>query len=844
MNSQIPGSASSLGSPADRSSDLLGEVSADQIATERLAVLNRRAIQSSNDILAVLERLRASGGLLRSGFTSKGHEEVGIVESCAASGLVLVMRQFEQRGRRQIFFRFALNESTYFFAALLRGVVGTQRLSLALPDAIFEVERRFASRYPAQKHAPSEWAHLIVGPRRVVSGRVLDRSDRGLAVEVSRREAHAIPEELTIRMGHGSQAARYHARVRYRDPAVGQDGWVRFGMSTSTVPGGKLLPVDTRDAIVDQNPIVQRIGVLAGMVRSLPRRTTSRIVGLRQRSSRVPIVEFLDADGRRITAIADSVGDPKGAPAVVIPPAWGKTKETLLPLAATILESFRRARRPVTVLRFDGVNRRGESWKAEGCEVEGKEHLRFSFSQAAADIASVVDYLERSPRFATTDVALVTFSAASVEGRRAMAQEAIRGRLRGWVSVVGMPDLQYSMRETSGGIDYAFGCASGVRFGLQEVLGVLVDMDYCGPDAVRSGLAFLEDAKRDMEKITAPVTWIHGRHDGWMDIARVRELLSSGSTKNRRLIEVPTGHQLRSSLEALQTFKLVSQEVGRILIGDEIRARTPDVGWLEDRRREERQRLTPRPMDLRQFWEQYLLGRDRSIGMELLTSTTPYQAFLDREVELLEMKSGDVVADLGAGTGAFQQRLSVRPAMWPRAIVSFDLVRSALARALGVADGKWSSTAAVVDFDRSPVIPLSTGSCDAVLASLLLSYIRDPLALLKEARRVLRPGGRVVVSSLRLDADISKIYREGISELRDGLAERLFSGRLVGGLAGAVRNFLNDAAKLLDLEEQGVFRFWDSSELAQMARQAGFESIAVEPALGSPPQAIVLKASV
>ena len=69
-------------------------------------------------------------------------------------------------------------------------------------------------------------------------------------------------------------------------------------------------------------------------------------------------VEYANQKGERIRAILDVVGDPRGAPAVVIPPAWGRTKETALPLAETLLATFRRAQK-----RIPSPNLLVRSWK-------------------------------------------------------------------------------------------------------------------------------------------------------------------------------------------------------------------------------------------------------------------------------------------------------------------------------------------------------------------------------------------------------------------------------------------------------------------------------------------------
>ena len=102
-------------------------------------------------------------------------------------------------------------------------------------------------------------------------------------------------------------------------------------------------------------------------------------------------------------------------------------------------------------------------------------------------------------------------------------------------------------------------------------------MDYTGHDAMEHSLVFAEDARRDMANIDVPVTWIHGRYDAWMEFWRVRELLSAGDLSARRLIQVPAGHQMRSSREALETFQLVAEEVAAMLVEREVKSRIPDL---------------------------------------------------------------------------------------------------------------------------------------------------------------------------------------------------------------------------------------------------------------------------
>ena len=133
-------------------------------------------------------------------------------------------------------------------------------------------------------------------------------------------------------------------------------------------------------------------------------------------------------------------------------------------------------------------------------------------------------------------------------------------------------------------------------------------------------------------------------------------------------------------------------------------------------------------------------------------------------------------------------------------------------------------------------MPFGEGSVDKLLASLLLSYLPHPETVLAEVRRVLRPGGQVVISSMRPDADISGAL--------DALLTRVASAdeQVLGGVERtrvlqAVRSYLNDAAKLLDLECDGVFRFYDEAALKGLLKAAGFTAIETFQSFGG--QAVV-----
>ena len=58
-------------------------------------------------------------------------------------------------------------------------------------------------------------------------------------------------------------------------------------------------------------------------------------------------------------------------------------------------------------------------------------------------------------------------------------------------------DAQSMLRVISGGIDYVHAYERGVKVGLQEILGTVVDIDFACQLALNGRLAFIEDSRAD-----------------------------------------------------------------------------------------------------------------------------------------------------------------------------------------------------------------------------------------------------------------------------------------------------------------------------------------------------------
>lgn len=815
------------------------------LPVDSLRRLHRGVILKSEDIVSLLNRAKRERIELHSGVNRKSEPRSARITRVDSTGLLLHAPNLKAVGQPQIYLHFSLNSTRYFFASPPIEGGGDTPLLICVPAAIYEAERRDLPRRRAPRGNQAPRVAVLDGGENSFEARLRDWSYQGMALAMPAGRANRLGDRFEVEILDGEYAGqRSFAAVRKRSTDDQQPGWMRIGVESSTVAHADPLNVERRERILEGG-FAQRTWRRVSLATAVATRVRKSVLGANSQSSRLEIVSYPNLQGHEIRALVDRSGNGQNGTVVVIPPAWGRTKETFLPLARTLVSTFEREGESLSVLRFDGTNRRGESYIDPECRAAGDEYLHFRFSRAVDDIRASVEFAQAE--FRPKRLILVTFSLGAIEGRRAIANEN-SGRIDGWVSVVGMVDLQSGLRTVSGGIDFAYGQSLGVDFGRHELVGVVADMDHTGRDAFEHEMVFLEDAKRDMAKIIQPISWIHGRYDGWMDLERVQALMSAGPKAQRRLIEVAAGHQMRSSREALETFQLISSEVSRMAVGREFDPALPDLVDLERRNSVERSRRPTPSLDRRQFWSDYLLGRDRRLGFELLSATSPYRALMNLQIDRLELRAGARVLDLGGGTGDFEVLLGERELPSDLAVIHVDLVPAALERARSrasrFAKSKFQIRYLAADLETGPArfLPFRKSQVDVVLASLVLSYVKDPQGLLSKISQVLRPGGRLVISSMRRDADISRIYVDSIAELPPDRRASHFGDESAEDFEELQRVFLNDAAKLIQLEEEGRFRFFDLEELRSMTLAAGLRPVYEDYAFGDPPQAVIVTA--
>jgi len=111
---------------------------------------------------------------------------------------------------------------------------------------------------------------------------------------------------------------------------------------------------------------------------------------------------------------------------------------------------------------------------------------------------------------------------------------------------------------------------------------------------------------------------------------------------------------------------------------------------------------------------------------------------------LLGLLDGDwVVADLGVGTGSLAEAL----APFASSVIGVDRSQQMLQAARHRLRERNNVELREGDLEA---LPIAEGEVDVAIMALVLHYVLDPPAVLREVRRVLKPGGRLLLVDMRL----------------------------------------------------------------------------------------------
>jgi ubiquinone/menaquinone biosynthesis C-methylase UbiE/CheY-like chemotaxis protein len=905
---------------------------------DRIAWLFQKARESGLEITVIPSKSRLPVTL------KMGQPESG--QFCRLLGENLNMKF---KTSNTIFVSFQVDGDTFNFETAIYSISEEGReMQVLYPRLLFYSDKRSLQRARSAEDLRLEIS-LPSPYNKVVQGQVTDISEGGVSFITD-------PENIALLIGTPLNKIKIFKDDKLIREVTGEvrnileikdnnKGQVRYGLQfgigrlsiqTSYLP--EMEEQKRRSKVPDTDRL--RMG---------PRRQSD----LEELAKRPPEVIHLENNaGEEIIGLLD-VSFPledEPVPVVIIPPAFGKTKETLFALAETLVENFYLLGKSIVVLRFDGIRRKGESYKDPEASIPPYEMVNASLSQGAQDIEAVIDWLDDNPILRAGPKILVTFSLAALEARLALRDIKNRRRIAYWISCMGTPELRHLLTRVNCGLDLLEQYQLGIELGVRPVLGNLVNVDKYMHDGVINRISSLDEAREDMKIIDIPITWIYGQHDHWVKTEFIRDVMGIKVDELREVIPIPLGHNARTSKDALLMFGAITSLVNRFLHQKTIKTVIPKKVNMGYKMRLEKDRIPKRNLKNRdEYWRRYLVGESDLLGFDVLSLADDYKQLMEDQYQALELKGEDNLLDLGGGTGNFVSYLLNEGHPLPMDITISDLVPEALKQAgdklkpefrrtgwsgqyrsicldvemnrylpvLRYIRGEFAGFKMLVDrienlsvqsaaaiekmyyprlhrilrgvfltpglkvllkntfqlpelrvisdfnkaaryvrgldrknpsfqhlaFSRNKnhnlALPFQPGYYDKILMSLVLSYIFNPLETLIEVRRILKPEGYLVISSLFPDADASGLFTRLVEKVEEMPPESFYEGWDKELVLSSIRSFLNDAQALVELGEAGTFDFFDKENLISLLEEAGFDLHRTIDTFGDPPQGYI-----
>lgn len=561
------------------------------------------------------------------------------------------------------FFSFTMEDASYSFSTVRTrwsNGIGT----FLIPSVIYRGEKRSGKRKNDTR------AIELAASSLKVSGRIIDSSRRGVLCE--------IPTEL----------------FQEYTPVAGQS--MDISVNGITTPGEIRHIVENRNK---KGNTVLRIGLETGIIRKKPYTTIYNEKNWKDtwngpeyplnnpHLARPRVISYTDCNERKIVALLHILDPNKPCTAVIIPPAFGKKKEALAPLALTLMANFSAAGENIAVLRYDGIDRPGESDNTNRHARRGYEMLGYRINQGYTDLEATMQWVQSNNLFKAEKTVLISSSMSALDARRLQSAKTVN-KADYWISLMGVSSAQGTLRNVLGGLDVIANHRMGLPIGTMGMLGQLVDMDRMAADMTHLGYATIADAREAMSHIETPVTWLFGVFDKWMITEEIRDIMSIKSPGSREVIEIPTAHNLRTSNDAISAFQLISSAIIQKLHKKTISVVSPDKGELLDLLTRERERVTENEhLDLNRYWKGYLVGESEGEeGYDFYSKLAEFHEFVHLQASLLNPRPGESIADMGCGTGLVSEAILLQLAksnndLKGSRFTAVDLINEALDKA-------------------------------------------------------------------------------------------------------------------------------------------------------------------
>lgn len=548
------------------------------------------------------------------------------------------------------------------------------------------------------------------------------------------------------------------------------------------------------------------------------------------------LVNFKNVRGKNIVGFYDHSGREKGDNYFVIfPPRYGETKKSNLYLSYFFVENG------FQCLRYDNTDNIGDS--------EGRI-ANASLSKMENDLVSVLNFVEQS--FAPKKIGIV---ASSLSARVVLKLAGEDKRINAVASVVGVINIQETLKAIYQEDLIRKTVEGKIKRKKIDAFGFEVNANL--KETIKDNYHSLETSIEDVRKIDIPIIFLVAENDVWVKLDDVKKVFDSVASSYKEIHFISGGmHQLNENpklaeLAARQT----AQYFLRHLVGKQVKLEKifgPNIREvaIQDRVERERSRNLDRITREKEmaFWRKYLNKFNFAVEIPV------YRDLSDAIRRLLgNPKKNETVLDAGCGDGSFgicllvnsirkiRQQGKLDLMRYPYSYVGIDYVKTALVEAKKAhlkiqrkfkKKGKLKGN--IVEFSyfnmnlgRSLNFP--DNYFDKICCNLVISYVDDPLFTIREFYRVLKFGGKMVITSLKPNADLSQVYQDFVDKAK--------SPKDIEKAIG----LLNNAGLIKQKEGDGHYRFFSRKELIKLMDIIGGRKVESFRSLGNQVNMILVK---
>jgi SAM-dependent methyltransferase len=533
------------------------------------------------------------------------------------------------------------------------------------------------------------------------------------------------------------------------------------------------------------------------------------------------LVTFENQHGLRLVGFHDYLlTDSPPAGWMLVLPGYGETKTDVLAEAYTL------AKNGFHTLRFDFSDHVGES--------DG-DILHTSLTGFTSDILSATNYL--FDRFGPVKLGAVARSLASRALIRAAREDH---RLQLVINLVSIVDVRKTLcaiyRE-----DHFARLHRGYPNGIMDVLGFQVDADNFLRSASEDNFENLNNTVDDVRHLCVPTIFFAAEQDVWVELNDVRHVFSEVAATDKELyILQGVMHTINENPQLAQkVLRQITACAIKYLANCEanafVKPQPSEIGF-RIKKEKERNKLvhSVSKQEEREFWKTYL---DK---YSFVINVHDYWNLLDLIYRLLgEPKANEKLLDAGCGLGNFGIFVLLKalynlrhPPLLnsPKPVynyVGLDFVREGIDEAsashlsieenflknlpVALKQRSFSAVFCVSDLDQG--IPFKDGTFDKICSNLVVSYLQNPRIALRELVRVLKPKGRIVLTSLKPFADLSEVYRNfvQVTASKEAISE--------------AQKLLSNAGRIKLKEAKGIYEFFSEESLSDMLKDAGIRDV-------------------